>query len=111
MTMRLQQHRILKILDARPGFIIKILKRSLIDKFIKTQKINLSIRERFRIFNIEFIEFLEFSAILELIDNIILILLSIFPFTLKIYENNYYAINMKSRSLFNLNFLKPYTRH
>ena len=61
--------------------------------------------------NIEFIEFLEFSAILELIDSIILILLSIFPFTLKIYENNYYAINMKSRSLFNLNFLKPYTRH
>ena len=37
--------------------------------------------------NIEFIEFLEFSAILELIDSIILILLSIFPFTLKSYEN------------------------
>ena len=61
------------MLDARPGFIIKILKRSLIDKFIITRAfdcqyadwksktadwqskarviINLSIRERFRIFS------------------------------------------------------------
>ena len=28
---------LLKMLDARPGFIIKILKRSLIDKFIITR--------------------------------------------------------------------------
>ena len=55
----------LKMLDVQPGFIIKILKRSLIDKFIKTRAFdcqatdwqskarvltNVSIRERFRIF-------------------------------------------------------------
>ena len=31
----------LKMLDARPGFIIKILKRSLIDKFIKNTSFRL----------------------------------------------------------------------
>ena len=54
--------------------------------------------------------FFIFSASLKLIDQIILLLLSICPFTRKIYVNNYYAINKKIRSLFDLNLLKANKR-